>query len=205
MNKETIELAKKEIEFLTKDKLTTPSIEALRKCVELAEDAFSSILSLITLPKDFCDVCWTSSWMTVPKDTPNAQQVIGKDEWVLCQMCEADRKIIKLIIHPELLPKINGKYQCEHVKRKITRSSCVWCNLTHAEKIVDRLKRELTTTKTLDEKEVAKVIFDTLNSPNIDVLLRHDEEIMHHIAKICSKVLCSHFSKPTDKVGKEIT
>jgi len=40
------------------------------------------------------------------------------------------------------MPKVNGEYQCEHVKEKILRGNCVWCNLTVAEKIIDRLKAE---------------------------------------------------------------
>ena len=40
----------------------------------------------------------------------------------------------------ELLPKVNGEYQCEHVKEKVIRSNCIWCNLTIMEKIL--AKRE---------------------------------------------------------------
>ena len=47
----------------------------------------------------------------------------------------------------ELLPKIDGQYQCEHIKEKVIRSNCIWCNLTVAEKIIDRLKREITELK----------------------------------------------------------
>ena len=65
----------------------------------------------------------------------------------------------------ELLPKVNGEYQCEHIKDKVIRGNCVWCNLTVAEKIIDRLKREITELKAtplepIDEKELDKVLLE---------------------------------------------
>jgi hypothetical protein len=46
--------------------------------------------------RSLCEVCWTSSWAPVPKDYPNSQKVKDKDEWVICQMCEADERIKNL-------------------------------------------------------------------------------------------------------------
>lgn len=59
-------------------------------------DAYSALDQAIKLLKtypDFCDMCWTSSWAPAPKGTPNAQKVKGKAEYVICQMCEADRRL----------------------------------------------------------------------------------------------------------------
>lgn len=41
----------------------------------------------------------------------------------------------------KLLPKVNGEYQCEHVKNTID-GNCVWCALTVAEKGLKK-QREL--------------------------------------------------------------
>ena len=38
--------------------------------------------------------------------------------------------------------KIDGEYQCEHVKEDVIDGNCVWCNLTVAEKGLDK-QREL--------------------------------------------------------------
>ena len=60
----------------------------------ILHQAIKSITNLYTSKHlRTCDVCFTSSWAPSTKDTPYSQQVKGKDEWVLCQMCEADRQL----------------------------------------------------------------------------------------------------------------
>lgn len=48
-------------------------------------------------PKDICDVCWTSSWASAREGTPNAQKVKGKNEWVICQLCKAERNLLMFV------------------------------------------------------------------------------------------------------------
>ena len=57
----------------------------------------------------------------------------------------------------ENMPKVNGEYQCEHIKEKVIRSNCVWCNLTVAEKIIDRLKREITRLKSKPLEPIKRI------------------------------------------------
>jgi Icc-related predicted phosphoesterase len=61
-------------------------------------------------PKSFCDICFTSSWAPVPKSTPNAQKVKDKDEWVICQLCEAERKL------REATPTFSGEKEGKDTK-----------------------------------------------------------------------------------------
>src|SRR3990167_5618600 len=58
----------------------------------------------------------------------------------------------------EDIPKIDGVYQCEHVKESVLRGNCVWCNLTVAEKIIDRLKVELRELKDKPRISVEEII-----------------------------------------------
>ena len=83
----------------------------------------------------------------------NSQKVLDSD--LIQDMTKEVEKLIPL----ELLPKVNGEYQCEHIKDKVIRGNCVWCNLTVAEKIIDRLKGEITELKVkplepIDEEEI---------------------------------------------------
>lgn len=60
-----------------------------------AQRALDQAIKLLNKYPDFCDVCWTSSWAPVPESTPNAQKIKDKDEYVICQMCEAEKKLCK--------------------------------------------------------------------------------------------------------------
>ena len=87
-------------------------------------EVISALSKIMIHPKDFCDVCWTSSWAPCPKDYPNAQQVKGKDEYVICQMCEADRRIMELtkIPKPEGKGLLQQKYvaRCKELEAKVS-------------------------------------------------------------------------------------
>lgn len=43
-----------------------------------------------------CEVCWTNSWVPVPKDYPNALKLKDGSGYVICQMCKADETINKV-------------------------------------------------------------------------------------------------------------
>ena len=52
---------------------------------------------------------------------------------------DIDRYIAKALLDDCLIsfkstPKVNGEYQCKHVKEKVIDGYCVWCALTVAEK-----------------------------------------------------------------------
>ena len=59
-------------------------------------------------PKDFCDVCWTSSWTPCPEGTPNAQKVMGKEAWVICTMCELEKQLHTNYVKKDEI-RIDGK------------------------------------------------------------------------------------------------
>jgi len=86
----------------------------------------------------------------------------------------------------EMLPKVNNEYQCEHVKEKIIRSSCVWCNLTVAEKIIDRLKREATDNKKVGLEE--KAVEELLDNRSIDSC-----EDYYNQTNSIAQSICNHF------------
>ncbi len=59
-----------------------------------AQEALGEAIKRLRVGLGTCDVCWTSSWAPAPKDYPNAQKIKGKEEYVICQMCEAERMIM---------------------------------------------------------------------------------------------------------------
>lgn len=61
-----------------------------------AHVALDTAIKILRKYPDFCDVCWTSSWAPVLKDYPNAQKIKGINAYVVCQMCEAGWRVIKL-------------------------------------------------------------------------------------------------------------
>lgn len=47
------------------------------------------------LSKEICDICHTSSYTPVPKSYKGSLKVKGKNYNVICQMCEADERMIE--------------------------------------------------------------------------------------------------------------
>lgn len=64
---------------------------------EYYEKKIKKLKEQLFLSKQTCDVCWTSSFVPVPKNYQNSLQVKGKKYNVMCQMCEANETIHKLI------------------------------------------------------------------------------------------------------------
>lgn len=88
-------------------------------------------------------------------------------------------------INIKSVPKINGEYKCQHVKRNIIKGDCVWCNLTIAEKGLEVQKQKV--------KEIEIVlnawheIFGTTQLTHAAERLRVAEEKAHRYDELFKK------------------
>ena len=71
----------------------------------------------LKLSKNFCDVCWTSSWAPCEKGTPHAQKLTNGKDWVICQMCEIDRKTSYLVQRFKIKPTKQDKEGSEFLEK----------------------------------------------------------------------------------------